>query len=62
MATSVKKIVTGKGGASKATVAAHLERYVGAQEYATNDESDAVAVGIAFLIKEGYIDARPDPE
>ena len=53
---SVKKIITGNGKASKADVAAALVQYVGAQEYPCDDESDAVAVGIAWLIQNGYID------
>ena len=57
-ATTIKKQVTGNGRASKQEVAKNLDKYVGEQEYATNDESDAIAVGIAYLIKEGYMDAR----
>ena len=46
--TTVKKTLTGSGKASKEEVAAVLERYVGRQEYATDDESDAVAVGLSW--------------
>ncbi len=51
--TTVKKLVTGKGTASKEEVAAALERFVGPQTYATNDLSDAVAVGVAWAIQNG---------
>ncbi|MBQ8962515.1 MAG: crossover junction endodeoxyribonuclease RuvC [Clostridia bacterium] len=47
--TTVKKLLTGSGKAEKDTVAAALEEYVGSHDYATDDESDAVAVGIAWL-------------
>lgn len=47
--TTVKKRLTGSGKASKEDVAVALERYVGKVTYATDDESDAVAVGIAWL-------------
>lgn len=53
---SIKKHVAGSGNASKDQVAQSLERFVGPQKYLTDDESDAVAVGLTFLIKEGYID------
>lgn len=59
--TTVKKVITGNGRASKQAVARMLKRYVGEQTYETDDESDAVAVGVAFLIKEGYIDDKRDP-
>lgn len=51
---TVKKLVAGKGTASKDEVAAALERYVGPQAYATNDVSDAVAVGVAWVLSQGY--------
>ena len=46
----VKKLLTGSGKASKDEVAAALEKYIVKQDYATDDESDAVAIGIAWLI------------
>lgn len=62
--TSIKKAVTGNGRASKEEVAAALPQFVGDWQYKTDDESDAVAVGLTFLIKEGYIDVpyEPTPE
>lgn len=59
-ASSIKKEVAGHGTASKEQVANALPRYVGEHKYATDDESDAVAVGITFLKKEGYIDDISD--
>lgn len=47
----VKKLLTGSGRASKQDVAEALLPYVGNQEYACDDESDAVAIGIAWLIQ-----------
>ena len=48
--TTVKKLLTGSGKASKEEVAAALESYVGGQTYDSDDESDAVAVGLAWLM------------
>lgn len=50
---TVKKLLTGSGKAGKEEVAAALNRYVGRQNYVTDDESDAVAVGIAWLKDKG---------
>ena len=49
--TTVKSIIAGNGKASKDEVMKALEKYVGKREYATDDESDAVAVGVASIIK-----------
>lgn len=49
--STVKKALTGSGRAGKGEVAAALERFVGKQAYVTDDESDAVALGIAWLIQ-----------
>lgn len=51
----IKKIITGKGSAEKEEVARGLAVYIGEQEYTCDDESDAAAVAIAFLLREGYI-------
>ena len=48
--TTVKKLLTGSGKASKEEVAAALESYVGEQTYGSDDESDALAVGMAWLM------------
>jgi crossover junction endodeoxyribonuclease RuvC len=50
----VKKLIAGDGKAKKAAVAAALPYYIGERTYRTDDESDAVAVGVAWLIKKGY--------
>ena len=52
---TVKKYVTGSGKAMKEEVAAALERYIGKQEYKCDDESDAAAVAVAWLIQQGQI-------
>lgn len=52
----IKKLLTGSGKASKEEVAAALEEYVGQQNYAVSDESDAAAAGVAFLIQTGQIE------
>ena len=52
---TVKKLVTGSGKAEKSEVAAALEKYIGKQEYRCDDESDAAAVAIAWLIQQGQI-------
>ena len=51
--TTIKKLLTGSGKALKGEVAAVLECYVGKQTYATDDESDAVAVGITWILQNG---------
>ncbi|MCM3639677.1 crossover junction endodeoxyribonuclease RuvC [Priestia aryabhattai] len=51
----VKKAVTKNGKASKEEVAEALEKYVGKQEYSNDDESDAVAVLVAYSLKEGLL-------
>lgn len=53
--TTVKKALTGNGRADKDEVANALKPYVGAQVYKVNDESDAVAVGIAYAIQKKLI-------
>lgn len=51
--TIVKKTITGKGSATKEEVAAGLARFVGKREYASDDQSDAVAVGVTWLNRNG---------
>ena len=55
---SIKKTITGNSKASKEEVAAGLEKYVGKQDYACDDESDACAVGVTWLIQKGYIENK----
>lgn len=52
----VKKLVTGNSSAEKEEVAKALVQFVGEQDYACDDESDAVAVGIAWLIQNNFLD------
>ena len=52
-ATLVKKLVAGNGKASKEEVAAALEQFVGPQAYDCDDMSDAVAVGVSWLLMNG---------
>lgn len=48
--TTIKKLLTGSGKSEKETVATALERYLGFQIYKTDDESDAAAAGVAWLL------------
>lgn len=52
---TVKKLVAGSGKASKEEVADALEYYLGKQEYKFDDESDAAAVAVAWLIQHEQI-------
>lgn len=53
---TIKKLVANDQLAEKNVVASSLTQFVGEREYACDDESDAVAVGIAWLIQQGLID------
>ena len=53
--STIKTIVGGDKNADKGEVAAGLEKYVGRQEYEVDDESDAVAVGVAWLIQKNFL-------
>ena len=53
--TSIKKCITNNGRATKEDVAKALPNYVGDVEYTVDDESDAVAVAVAWLIKNELI-------
>lgn len=55
---TVKTVLTQNRSASKDEVAAAQEPYVGKQDYFVDDESDAVAVGITWQIKNKYIDKK----
>lgn len=54
---TIKKIVANDQLAEKDVVAQSLAQFVGEREYACDDESDAVAVGIAWLISQGMLDS-----
>lgn len=54
---SVKKAVVGRGKAEKEEVAEAVRRITGyADEFATSDESDAIAIALAYAIQNGMID------
>lgn len=48
---AIKRLVTGNGKAEKDEVAKALTAYIGAHDYQFDDESDAAAVGVAWLIQ-----------
>lgn len=51
--TTVKKAITGSGRATKDDVADGLSIYIGTDiNFKTDDESDAIAVGITHLLKK----------
>ncbi|WP_229168087.1 crossover junction endodeoxyribonuclease RuvC [Bacillus cereus] len=52
---SVKKKLLGKGRAEKEEVEAGVRRYVEWNKFETFDESDACAIGLAYLIDKGII-------
>ena len=61
---TIKKRLTNNGDAEKEAVAAALTPYVGEIDYACDDESDAVAVGLAWMMDEeqGWIDPPVFPK
>lgn len=51
--TEAKKLITGDGKAEKSEVAAKVQDFLTEPvEFAVDDESDAVAVGIAYCLKQ----------
>jgi crossover junction endodeoxyribonuclease RuvC len=52
---SVKKKLLGKGRAEKEEVEAGVRKYVDWGKFETNDESDSIAIGLAYLIDKGII-------
>ena len=48
---TIKCLVAGSGKAEKAEVAEALSKYVGPMKYENDDESDATAVAVAWLIQ-----------
>jgi crossover junction endodeoxyribonuclease RuvC len=59
---TVKKLVTGNGRAEKTDVAKCLDNYIGKQTYKCDDESDAAAVAIAWLIQQGQIKQKENAD
>jgi len=61
VASAIKKAVAGKGGADKEEVADGVRKILGNDiEFKTDDESDAVAVGLTYAIREGLIEMEDD--
>lgn len=52
---TVKSLVAGSGRAEKDEVAQSLPEFVGSRKYANDDESDATAVAVAWLIQNGQL-------
>lgn len=64
---TVKKLVTGNASADKQQVADALKQYLGDRTYSVDDESDAAAVAVAFLLQNGFVfpkesDTNEQPE
>ena len=53
--TTIKKTLTGSGKAEKSQVADALKEYLGQQNYKNDDESDAAAVAVVWLIHHNQI-------
>ncbi len=51
----IKKLITGNGKASKEEVAEGLKKYLPDLQFKNDDESDATAVAIAWLIQHGEL-------
>lgn len=60
--TTIKRLITGDCNAKKDVVAKALDRWVGPWNYIVDDESDAVAVGVAWMISKGMLDGLPTSE
>jgi len=56
--TTIKKLITGSGKAEKETVTEYVKEYLGDIEFHNDDESDAAAVALAWLISNGCIDHK----
>ena len=52
---TVKKLVTGSGKSTKDDVAKALPQWLPGFEYKTDDESDAAAVAISFLLQQSVL-------
>jgi crossover junction endodeoxyribonuclease RuvC len=58
--SSVKKSVVGRGKAEKHEVEEAVRKWTGYKgEFATSDESDAAAIGLAYLIENNLIEGEP---
>lgn len=52
---TVRKLVTGSTTSDKRKVAESLTQFIGTNEYTVDDESDAAAVAVAFLLQNGFV-------
>lgn len=52
---TIKRLIAGSGKADKSEVAEALSYYVGKLQYQNDDESDAVAVAVTWLIQHNQI-------
>jgi crossover junction endodeoxyribonuclease RuvC len=59
---TVKKLITGSGKADKDQVASMLAKWLPDVKYGTDDESDAAAVAISFLIQNGVLKNEEEEE
>lgn len=62
---TIKKLVANDQLAEKDVVASALTQFVGEHNYACDDESDATAVGVAWLLEKGIIKSpyqQPEPK
>lgn len=61
---TVKKLITGSGKATKAEVAKALSQYltkpIDENTYSGDDETDAIAVGVSWMLGNGYIIAKEE--
>ena len=57
---SIKKLITGNGKAQKIEVANEQSKYIGEHDYVCDDESDAAAAAVAWLIQEHQLNAIPE--
>lgn len=55
---SVKKWITGEGKADKKKVEEALKPYLGERKYECDDESDAAAIALTFLMMNGEIEKK----
>lgn len=55
---TIKKEISGNGRADKQAVASAVLEYIRGIEFINDDESDAAAVALTWLTKNGYIDHK----
>lgn len=58
--TTAKKLVSGKGTASKDEMQTAVKKFFPDAEFANDDESDAAGIGLAFLLKNNLIKNKED--